>query len=80
MATNCPTALTLTWPEELLQTVDPINPASTLVTTPDRGMAVSSSIIPVLVILVNAEEFPHQCSAKASEIREYQISPIKKNL
>ena len=33
-------------------------------TTPDRGMAVSSSIIPVLEILVNAEEFPHQCSAK----------------
>ena len=29
--------------------------ASTLVTTPDRGMAVSLSIIPVLVILVNAE-------------------------
>ena len=36
-------------------TVDLINPASTLVTTPDRGMAVSSSIILVLVILVNAE-------------------------
>ena len=51
----------ITRPEKLLWTVDPINPASTMVTTPDRGMAVSSSIIPVLLILVNAERISDKC-------------------